>query len=598
MRIGGLATGMDTQQIIDDLMRAERMPLDKLTQQRQTLEWKRDDYREMNRLLKKFDDFIFNNMFMRSTFMPKTVMSSDTSKVSATATASAGGTSYTITSVDRLATSASNISEAAISADENNKIDPSKSIWSQRDKFQNQITWQQDTQQDEINVSRDGNTFRLSKGAIDSTTLSTNDVISVTKPGVDGEPGEVANYNITYDRENIGDNEVFVNIDTGELIFGGDPLEKGSTIEANYDYNYLELGITDFEGEVVDFTFDGTQSLNQMLNRINNSSADVSAFYDEHNDKVVLNRTEAGVGASIEFVGENNFFRDVLNFDEVNENEGQNAKFTINGLETERSSNTFTIDGVTFTLKDTFENGSVTLNAVNETDKVVDSITEFVNQYNELILAINEKTREPRHRDYHPLSEEEKRAMSDREVELWEEKAQSGLLRNDPLLRNGLNQFRMDVYNTVSGEGINGDFNLLSKIGISPSSDYRQNGMLEIDENKLRSALEEDPDSVYQLFMANGNENSEKGIARRLRSTISSTIRSVESRAGNDSRGNHQFTIGREINSVEDRISNFERRLQQIEERYWNQFTAMERAMQRANAQADQLFSFMGNGMW
>lgn len=597
MRIGGLATGMDTHQMIEDLMRAERMPLDKLTQQRQTLEWQRDGYREMNRLLKQFDDFIFNSVFRQSTFLPKTVSSSDESKVTATANSSAGDTTYTISEVNQLATSASNVSESAISADATNKVDPSKSLWSQKDKFQNDITWQQETQNDQINVSRSGNNFRLTKGAIDSTTLQPGHEITVKKPSVDGEPREEVNYTVTYDRENIGENEVYVDVDTGALIFGGEPLDKGSTIEATYDYNYIEFGISDFSGEVVDFKFDGTQTLNQVLSRVSSSSADVNAFYDEHKDKVVLNRTQTGAGASIEFVGEGNFFKDVLNFNEDNEREGQNALFTINGHETERSSNTFTISGVTFTLRDTFEEGSVNLTTNNETDKVVESITEFVNKYNELILAINEKVSEPRFRDYHPLSQEERRAMSDREVEMWEEKAQSGLLRNDSLLRNGLNKFRMDVFSTISGENINSEFNLLSKIGISPSRDYRENGILTIDENKLRSAIEEDPDAVYQMFMANGEDNSEKGIARRLRSTISETIRSVESRAGNDNRGNHQFTIGREINSVEDRISNFERRMQQVEDRYWRQFTAMETAMQRMNAQADQMFSLLFGGM-
>ena len=53
-RISGLASGMDIDTIVKNLMNAERMPLDKLKQNKQTLEWQRDDYRAMNTLLLDF----------------------------------------------------------------------------------------------------------------------------------------------------------------------------------------------------------------------------------------------------------------------------------------------------------------------------------------------------------------------------------------------------------------------------------------------------------------------------------------------------------------------------------------------------------------
>ena len=51
MRIGGLASGMDTESIIRDMMNANRIPLDKITQKKQYLEWQLDDYRSINRNL-------------------------------------------------------------------------------------------------------------------------------------------------------------------------------------------------------------------------------------------------------------------------------------------------------------------------------------------------------------------------------------------------------------------------------------------------------------------------------------------------------------------------------------------------------------------
>ena len=62
-RIGGLASGMDIDTLVSDLMKAERLPLDKLTQKKQILEWQRDDYRSMNTLLSDFDKYILKYFF-------------------------------------------------------------------------------------------------------------------------------------------------------------------------------------------------------------------------------------------------------------------------------------------------------------------------------------------------------------------------------------------------------------------------------------------------------------------------------------------------------------------------------------------------------
>ena len=59
MRIGGLASGMDIDQIVSDLMKAERMKVDKLYQQKQVMEWQKADYREINLKLRS----LYNTSF-------------------------------------------------------------------------------------------------------------------------------------------------------------------------------------------------------------------------------------------------------------------------------------------------------------------------------------------------------------------------------------------------------------------------------------------------------------------------------------------------------------------------------------------------------
>lgn len=98
MRIGGLASGMDIDSIISDLMKAERAPLDKLEQKKQVLEWQQEDYRSLNNQLSTFRESVFE-LKLERTFNVKTATSSNSSvvEVSASGTALAGTSSIAVT---------------------------------------------------------------------------------------------------------------------------------------------------------------------------------------------------------------------------------------------------------------------------------------------------------------------------------------------------------------------------------------------------------------------------------------------------------------------------------------------------------------------
>jgi flagellar hook-associated protein 2 len=140
-------------------------------------------------------------------------------------------------------------------------------------------------------------------------------------------------------------------------------------------------------------------------------------------------------------------------------------------------------------------------------------------------------------------------------------------------------------------------FKHLSAIGITTSADYMERGKLEINEDKLRAAIEEDAEGVFNLFAAEGDTYAEKGLARRLRDSLDNAITQVAERAGG-LRGkvaNHQFTLGKNLEDLNTRISNFERRLEQREQRYWAQFTAMEKAIHQMNSQSDFIYAQLFN---
>ncbi|MCK6258673.1 flagellar hook-associated protein 2 [Fictibacillus sp. KIGAM418] len=501
-RISGLASGMDIDSMVKDLMKAQRIPLDKLTQKKQLLEWQRDDYRDMNKLLKDFDQLIFDGVGRQSTFLKKTVTSTNDSVVTATSNGSSGNISTTIEKIT-LATSRTWIGQPVLTGSN---------------------PMQADTKLSSLGTLPSDNKLKF----------------KLTKPGTS---------------------------------------------------DFVKDGTTD---KIFEITIDPTtETIDSLTQKLSNSDLGVSAFYDSRTGQIVITNKETGAGSKITFADTNTqnlyenlgFTSNVNNeLTSTNNNLGTDATFTLNGLSMSRSSNSFTISGVTYTLKSN-TTSPVTISASTDSQGIFDSIIKFVDQYNTTIGKINDKVSEERYRKYDPLTDEQRKDLSDKEAELWDAKAKSGMLRGDTILSSGLNQLRSDMYASVNtGKA---DYDQLAKIGIQTSSSYLDKGKLTItDENKLKDAIAKDPEAVKKLFTNSGTTSETKGIAYRLRDSIDSIMGKVEAKAGNSSRGNNQFAIGKQLIDMDTRITNFNTRLTQVEDRYYRQFTAMEQAISRSNQQS------------
>ncbi|MEX3621436.1 flagellar hook-associated protein 2 [Viridibacillus arvi] len=487
MRISGLASGMDTDKIISDLMKAQRIPLDKITQKKQYTQWQLDDYRSINRKLNDFSNNIFDTILKQSTFLAKKVDVSSPDAVSIKSVNATTDFSGTI-EIKQLASQASIQSNGTIG---------------------------------------DG-------------------------PGLDTKK-------TMNDLHYTGTGEITIN------AIAEDGTPESTTIK-----------------------FDpSTDSLETVLKKINSESG-VTAFYDSFTGKISMTAKNSGNG-KIEINGDSgNFFK----FDQVNGTEGKNAIFTFNGLETQRTSNTFQINGFEISLKQ--ENtGPISFSSAPDTDKVVDAVKKFVDEYNKLIEELNTKVREPKYRDFQPLSDEQKKDMKEKDIELWEEKAKSGTLKNEPILTSMLQKMRSALGSAV--EGTAGTIRL-SDLGIKTTSDYSANGKLEIDEKKLREAINADPNKVYEAFAKSGTTASDTGVVSKMRAVITESRTKLTEKAGASGSVNTTYTIGRLLKGYDDQISKFEVRLKQIETRYYKQFSAMETAIQRANSQSAQLMNAFGGG--
>ena len=513
-RVGGLASGMDIDSIVEKLMTAEKAPLNKLYQNKQKYEWQRDAYRNVNTQLKAFEDSIIKNVLYKKD-INKTIVSSTNTAISATPTTASSGQTLSIDSVSQLAKAGNSVGGggSAISAGT-----------------------AKTTKLSDLNGGAG-----ISAGVIELSVLQTD--------------GSFKDVTVTINNDDTIDNVI------SKLKNGDDG--KGTGLNAFYDQNSGKISLsTKATGEGKTFNY----SVQDLANP------------DE-------DPTDVAVKASV-FVRSGEDFFAQLGFEDSKGlvKNGANAKVTINGLEIERQSNTFEVDGFNVTLNNTYDGTNsqpITLTAKTDVNNMVDKIKAFVETYNGLIQSLTSLTKEQKYRDYAPLTDEQKKEMEEDEIKKWEEKAKSGLLRNDSIIQNALAKMRSDLYS--KGGSTNPEMNMLLQIGITTSSSYTDNGKLMIDEDKLRAAIEKDPDAVANIFSGT-TENP--GLADKMRTTLKAATADIEKKAGKASSVNATFNIGRTLTSVEDSITNWKKKLEDIEDRYWKQFTAMENAISKANNQS------------
>lgn len=243
--VSGLVSGIDTDSIVAKLMESQASPLIKLQQKQQQLEWQRDDYRSMNTLLQTLQQNV-QTMKLQSTYLAKTVTSSNSAVATATAGATAGNSTYTLTNVTT-ATSATLIG-AAIS---NGSFDPTQSLWSQQGNMALPVSNESDS------VAADG-TVQLAKTSIDSSAQSQK----ATQIVAGGTTYSVANSNLTFGSGDpsaaLAAGQAYINTSTGKVSFGSS-LTAGSTVTASYSYNpamsFTPVSVT---GETQTTSADGT----------------------------------------------------------------------------------------------------------------------------------------------------------------------------------------------------------------------------------------------------------------------------------------------------------------------------------------------------
>lgn len=268
-------------------------------------------------------------------------------------------------------------------------------------------------------------------------------------------------------------------------------------------------------------------------------------------------------------------------------------------------SNTVTLDGVTFKFNGKIPDGGIKVTGTKDVIKTKEMVVNFFNDYNKLMEKLNTLTMEKRDRSYSPLTDEQKKEMSESEIKLWNERVEKGQLSRDSDLSRIINSLKSAMTTMVDGIDIN-----LEDIGVKPVSDYGgvRNGTFTIDEDKLTAALEEDPDKVMRLFTAtptdskdltSAEKNSKSGIAQRLKSILYDETMTVSARLlkkagyeGTTTVTNNELT--KSIEKYERKMEDMEKAFSKKEQALYSKYATLETMMNQLNSQQSYLLSQLG----
>ncbi|NJD02994.1 MAG: flagellar hook-associated protein 2 [Ruminiclostridium sp.] len=631
-RLSGLGgSGLDTDTVVTQLMNVEKIPINKLYQKKQLAEWKRDDYRSITNLLRGLKDEFFDvlkpstNMLSQSSYKKYTGTSTDDTIVTVAGNSSSIPGSHTI-SVTSIATAGKAESSSGVT-----------------DPLEGNAVSDYNLSGKTLEITLDGITrdITLDNYSYVAGAPSTSDIVAKASTGlqalVDTAFGS-GKITVTYD----GNTEKLEFANAGGAskitLTGGTALDKlGFTADASNrldtskslsdlstafatDLTFNGSGELKFTINSTRFTFDQSVSLSSMFNTINtNSDVNVNIQYDETTDKIVITSKQLGYGDNIIIdaaAQEGNFFgaagASAINTGSATTSQGVDADVEIDGQTLIRSSNTFTVNGVTYNLLKAHTDPAAQSETVSlslDVDSIYNNIKSFVDKYNDIISTINTKLGEKYDREYPPLTDEQKADMEAEDIKKWEDKAKTGLLRNDQLLQGIVYNMRQALSDSIGDVTIN-----LSSIGIT-TSDYTEQGKLIIDETELKEAISNNPEAVSELFTkASGTDYSssltsgertqryeEEGLAYRLSDILNDYIRTTDGkgllleRAGmEDDRTEYSNSIYTEIDNYNDRISELLEKLSDKENKYYAKFTAMEQAISRMNAQSNWLSSQLG----
>lgn len=275
-----------------------------------------------------------------------------------------------------------------------------------------------------------------------------------------------------------------------------------------------------------------------------------------------------------------------------------NSIVEYNGVDLTGSSNSITVNGLTFEAislseKDINNNYKATsITVTKDTQGMYDMVKQFVTQYNTILKEMNDLYYADSARGYNPLTDEEKEAMTDEQIKLWEDKIKNSSLRRDTTLGGISSAMKEAMSSTVV---VDGKKYSLTSFGITTAKDYTEKGLLHIygdkedstyadKSDKLMKAIEEDPETFAKV-MAGITDNLHTALNKKMSKTSLSSALTFY----NDKQIDNQVT------QYKKDMTKLEAKLKEKEAAYYKQFTAMEKALASLQEQQSALSGLLGS---
>lgn len=614
--MGGLVSGLDTDTLVEKMTTGSRAKIAKQQQSLQKFQWKQTAYRGVSKALKEFQSKYMDSLSttnFRSESLYNTVKASTTStKISVESTSSANTGSIAITNVTQLATSET-ISGVA---------GASKPLTG------NAATTNINGLLSDITANGSKSFLMKLNGNVRTITLDATFVSDAGAAGVNIQTAMKTKIDAAFGTKTAGASVVDVSWNGTQLGFSSSGSQLTISALNSDSATLTKLGFTDGQSDRIsintaktlaeispalatsldaggvynfaingkNFSFSSTDSLSTVMSKVNTSDAGVTMSYSAVTDKFTLTAKESGAGDNIvvnETTGTGNLMSAFgLTGAGSNKLAGQNALLDINGISVARTSNSIAVDGVKINLLEKTAVGeTLTVSMKADSTSLKDTIKNFVTDYNNTVSMMNGFIKEDVDKAYPPLSDEQKKDMTEAEITAWEKKAKVGLLRGDSALK----EITSKMQSLMTGTGISGGISLYD-LGIT-SAGYTENGKLKIDDAKLTAALATKGPEIKALFTT-----ATTGLANQLNSVVDSAVKtsgvkgsrgSLIELAGYESTlSNTENSLTTSITKTNKTITDLKTALKKEETHYWSKFTALETAMQKLNTQSSMITSF------
>lgn len=394
----------------------------------------------------------------------------------------------------------------------------------------------------------------------------------------------------------------------GYLTGGKLKTADGGKVAA--DTKVTDLGIaagSSFTINGKEVTIDENTTMSGLVSQL--KAGGVDANFDENQQRLYISAKETGKDNDFSFTGDDALLKtlglveDPSNPDGAVKIKGENAVMLLNGVKYESTTNTFQINGTTYTatgLSDKNADGTfkeLSITTMDDYDGIYDTIRDFFSQYNSLINEMDKLYNAESSKGYEPLLSEEKEALSDSEVEEWEKKIKDSLLRKDSSLSSVISSMTTTMMGSVS---VNGKDMYLSSFGIATlgyfnaednekhayhiAGDPKDTSTAE-NKDVLKSMIASDPESVKSFFSQ---------MANNLYKSMGKTLERIPDFKSYRKVYNDQ-QLDKELEGYETKIKEAEEALTAYEDKWYDKFAAMETALSKLSSKQNAISSLFSS---